>query len=95
MFVEFNIWHSLEITPVLEITRTDVILNCLKQDVGIAFLPDFVAANDVAEGCLVYLEVENFDVTIWKQLIHHRNKWLSQELSAFLGFVTEHEFDTW
>lgn len=86
---------SLQITPVLEITRTDVIIGCLKQDVGIAFLPDFVAAQEVEAGRLLYLEVEGFDITIWKQLIHHRNKWLSQSLKSFLDFVTAHEFGSW
>lgn len=87
--------HSLEITPVLEITRTDVIIGCLKQNVGIAFLPDFVSAKEVEAGNLVLLNVKDFDITIWKQLIHHRNKWLSQELTAFLEFVKTHEFEHW
>jgi len=87
--------YSIEITPVLEITRTDVIIGCLKQNVGIAFLPEFVAAKDVAAGNLVNLDVESFDITIWKQLIHHRNKWLSQALLSFLDFVKNHEFDSW
>ncbi len=86
---------SVEITPVLEITRTDVIIGCLKQDVGIAFLPDFVTEPEVAAGNLVQLQVEEFEITIWKQLIHHRNKWLSQELTAFLEFVKAHEFGYW
>ena len=38
------------------------------------------------------LDVEGFDLTIWKQLIYHRNKWLSAALTAFIEFVKNHEF---
>ena len=83
---------SLEIQPVLEIGRTDLITSLLETGDAVSFLPDFVTEAKVKQGKLVYLEVEDFDIDIWKQLIYHRNKWMSECFKAFLNFVIEHEF---
>lgn len=84
--------RSLEIQPVLEIGRTDLITTALENGPCISFLPDFVTAQKVAEGKLVYLDVTDLEVDIWKQLIYHRNKWISKHFEAFLEYVKEKEF---
>lgn len=83
---------SLEIQPVLEIGRTDLITTSLENGVGIAFLPDFVTEKKVKEGTLVYLNIVDFKIDIWKQLIYHRNKWVSKHLEAFIEYVKRKEF---
>lgn len=84
---------SLEITPVLEIGRTDLITELLEQKEAISFLPDFVTEEKVKEKKLVYLDVIDFEVEIWKQLIYHKNKWISRPVEAFLNFVIANEFN--
>lgn len=83
---------SLEIQPVLEIGRTDLITTSLESGVGISFLPDFVTEKKVKEGTLVYLDVADFKIDIWKQLIYHRNKWVSKHFEAFINYVMRKEF---
>jgi len=83
---------SLNIQPVLEIGRTDLITTSLEKGVGISFLPDFVTEKKVAEGTLIYLDIADFEIDIWKQLIYHRNKWISKHFHAFLQYVMEKEF---
>ena len=84
--------HSLEIFPVLEIGRTDIITNILLKGNMISFLPDFVTKDRVKSGELCYLNVCDIDVNICKQLIYHKNKWLSKSLRAFIDFVKTAEF---
>lgn len=84
--------QSLEIKPVIEIGRTDIITYCLEQGVGVSFLPDFVTERKVREGKLVHLDVAGYGITIWKQLIYHRKKWISRPLRAFIEYVKEKEF---
>jgi len=84
--------RNFRIEPVLETGRTDIIVNCLIQGTGIGFLPDFVVEKAVREGRLVRLDVIDFQPVIWKQLIVHRDKWISRPLQAFIDFVSEHEF---
>ena len=85
---------SYEIQPVLEIGRTDLITSALENTQSISFLPDFVTAKKVAEGKLAHLDVVDFEVDIWKQLIYHRNKWISKHFKAFIEYVMENEFES-
>ena len=83
---------SLEITPVLEIGRTDIITHILTQSDMISFLPDFVTAERLDAGELCYLDVCDVHVEIWKQLIYHKNKWMSKALRTVIDYIQEHEF---
>lgn len=83
---------SLEIRPVLEVGRTDIITSLLETGGAVSFLPDFITQRKVREGSLVYLNVPNMELDIWQQLIYHRNKWISQALDVFLHYVAQKEF---
>ena len=85
--------RSLEIQPVLEVGRTDIIteLLCFNDD-KISFLPDFVTKEKLKSGELVFLDVIDVEVDIWKQLIYHKNKWLSNSLSALIEYIKNAEF---
>ncbi len=83
---------SLEITPVLEIGRTDIITSLIAQSNMISFLPDFVTKPLIDTGALCYLNVDDMNIDIWKQLIYHKNKWLSKSLKAFIDYVKAAEF---
>ena len=83
---------SLEISPILELGRTDVIIEVLKSGVGISFLPEFVVKRDYEAGLLEYIEVTDAKLDIWKQLIYHKNKWLSKSLEALIDFIKKNEF---
>lgn len=83
---------SLEITPILEIGRTDMITSLIAQDDIVSFLPDFVTKEMVESGKLCYLDVCDINIEIWKQLIHHKNKWLSKALKILLNYIIEKEF---
>lgn len=83
---------SLEITPVLEIGRTDIITSVITQSNMISFLPDFVTRSMVDAGRLCYLDVCDINIDIWKQLIYHKNKWMSKALNSFIEYVKNAEF---
>ena len=83
---------SIDITPVLEIGRTDMITTILAQSNMISFLPDFVTKPLVDAGVLCYLDVCDVNIEIWKQLIHHKNKWLSKSLKAVIDYISANEF---
>lgn len=83
---------SLDITPVLEIGRTDIITSILAQSNMISFLPDFVTKPLIESGSLCYLDVTDMNIDIWKQLIYHKNKWISKSLKAFIEYVKTVEF---
>lgn len=83
---------SLEIQPVLEVGSVRLICMLVEQGAGIAFLPDYVTARAVEAGKLVRLNVKDFEVEVWKQLLYHRDKWVSPQMETLLEYCVSREF---
>ena len=83
---------SLEITPVLEIGRTDIITSMVSKSDMISYLPDFVTKELVDSGELCCLDVCDMNIDIWKQLIYHKNKWMSKSLKTVIDYIKANEF---
>ena len=83
---------SLEITPILEIGRTDIITKMVSRSDAISYLPDFVTRPLIESGELCYLDICDMDLEIWKQLIYHKNKWLSKSLKTVIDYIKQAEF---
>ena len=92
IFDEATARLALNIQPILEIGRTDIIVAMLEHGVGVSFLPDFVTAGKVKEGKLCYLDVTDVHADIRKQLIYHRDKWITSSLRALIDYIKENEF---
>ena len=84
--------RSLEISPALEIGRTDIITEVLSKSNMISFLPDFVTKRKVEAGELAYINVSDVDIAICKQLIYHKNKWISKSLKTVIEYLKQTEF---
>lgn len=83
---------NIDIMPALEVGRTDLITLLLEVGEGISYLPDFVTKEKVDAGKLVYLDVTDVDIDIWKQMIYHKNKWISNPMKTFIEYVKKAEF---
>ena len=84
--------RSLEITPVLEIGRTDIITTTVARSNMISYLPDFVTKELIESGELCYLDICDMQLDIWKQLIYHKNKWLSKSLKTVIDYIISNDF---
>jgi len=82
---------SLEITPILEIGRTDIITSLIANGNMLSFLPDFVTKDLVKTGELCYLDVCDINIEIWEQLIYHKNKWMSKALKTLIDYIIEND----
>ena len=86
--------NSLEIHPVLEIGRTDLICRLVEDDMGISFLPDYVTDSSVEAKQIVRLPFFEFEVELWMQLLYRRDKWMSLPMQAairhFSNIMTLH-----
>ena len=83
---------SLEVQPILEVGSTDLICTLVGQGVGVSLLPDYVTKKEVDAGRMAYLKVKDFEIQVWKQLLYHRNKWVSPQLEAVLQYCAHKEF---
>ena len=81
--------NSVEITPILEIGNANHICRLVEENTGISFLPDYVIEDGINAGTLTKLKVENFEVELWKQILYHRDKWMSAPIEAVLQFISK------
>ena len=75
--------------PYLEIGNTDFILQFLKQNTGITFLPRFTVEKAVSEGYLRILSVKKFSIRTWRQILYHKDKWVTREMADFIRLAQE------
>lgn len=81
--------NSIEIQPVLEIGRADLICELVEQGLGLSFLPDYVTESAVRRSSIVRLNVPGFEPELWKQLLHHREKWISPQMQAVITHLSD------
>lgn len=79
---------SMEINPILELGSADVISRLVEAGVGLSFLPDYVTDTAVMEGRMARLHVDGFAIELWKQVLHHRDKWMSPQLIAVIEYLS-------
>ena len=80
--------RSLEVRPVLETARADLICGLVAENMGVSFLPDYVTEEHVLQGSLVRLTVPEFRVEVWKQILYRRDKWVSPQMKAMMDHLS-------
>ncbi len=78
-----------EIVPVLEVGSARLICDLVQQGVGMSFLPDYATQRAVREGRMVRLQIDGFEADLWKQLLYHREKWVSEQMQVVLDDLSK------
>ena len=81
---------GIELHPVWEVGNTDVITRFLLKNKGISFLPEYVVRDHIKNGDLAVLHTECEEITMWSQLVYHRNKFVTPQMKLFLELLAEH-----
>ena len=85
---QFLASQGLEITPFLEIGNTDYIIRQLILQEGVSFLPEFTVHAEVSEGKLAVLDVKDFHMQVWRQILYHKDKWVTREMEEFFRLAS-------
>ncbi len=81
--------NSQRIDPFLEIGNTEFIINLLKNNAGLSFLPEYCVKKDVTAGNLSILPIKDFRMRIWRQILYHKDKWVTREMNAFIELAKQ------
>jgi len=71
----------------MEIKSNEVIKKFVANGWGIGFLPHIVVRQEIAQNVLTALPWAGPPFAIQAQLVHHRDKWISPALRAFLDLA--------
>lgn len=81
--------RSIRLDHTIELWSIPTIINLVKSDVGISSLPIFTVQEELARGELVELPTAMQDSQITAVCAHHKNKWVSPLMQAFLQLCAE------
>ena len=81
--------RGYEIVPYLESTNPNLILNMLPASDGISLLPSYVVEKEIARGSLQAIPVSDTEISIWRQVFYHKNKWITKEMDAFIAMLNK------
>lgn len=77
------------IKPFLEIGNTEFIVRLIQSNLGLTFLPDFVIQPELGNGSLTTLKVTGFTMRVWRQIIYHKDKWVTGEMKSFIQMAND------
>ena len=84
--------EELELRPVLELANTDVLVNLVIHNAGVAYFPDFITEEHVEAGELAVIQCVMDVAPVWSQLIYHKDKLLTPQMKVFMDILQNMDF---
>ncbi|MBQ6622907.1 MAG: LysR family transcriptional regulator [Mogibacterium sp.] len=79
--------REIPFEPVMEISSTAAITQLLQTGFGVSFLPRFLIEDLLDKGKLAVIDTPSTGISVWVQLIRHKNKWVNPQMQAFMDYV--------
>lgn len=83
--------RSLKIEPFLELGNVDMIIGLVERGNGISFLPAYALKQSLERGSLVRLNVAEKPIGVWRQLLYHKNKWVTPQMQSMIDLIKDFE----
>lgn len=77
--------------PALEISDTEFIIKMVERNDGLSFLPYFAVEKYIRSGRIAMLDVTDIDISMYRQIFYHKNKYKTREMSEFIRLISESE----
>jgi len=81
---------SLLLSPIVEVDNTGILINLIKNGMGISFLPEYAVVASIEQGDICTLPVEDCKIQFWIQIFTHKNKWITPQMEMFIELVKSH-----
>ena len=79
--------HGLDLHPYLELGSAALLGSMVERGMGLSFLPEYIVRPALAAGRLARLNVPDCTLTMHRQLLYHRDKWLTPQMKMFIDLV--------
>ena len=79
------------VTPqiVLETSSKEILKQFAINEMGVAFMPEMAAREEVRQGRLEKLNWQGYDFPVYAQVFVHKDKHLSRAVSELIGLICE------
>lgn len=79
--------YAVTMRDSVEVDSVHVITQLLKTNIGIAFLPQYAVAKELAEGKLIKIDTAIEPQIYFSQILCHKNRWLSPFMEKFIEAI--------
>lgn len=79
-----------QITSYIQTDSSRNIIDLVNQNLGIAFLPEYLLRRLSKEYRLKVLPVEDFSMPIYTHIFYHKNKWLTPQMAGIIQLVEQY-----
>lgn len=79
--------HNLTAAPLWSSTNSDVIVQAVRENLGIGVVPRIFADPYIQRGEIVEIDVKDFDVSCMNHVVFHKDKFQSESFQAFINLV--------
>jgi DNA-binding transcriptional LysR family regulator len=81
---------GLEMRPFLRSSSVNLLVRFMLANTGVSYLPLYLVKDYVENGELAIIEPRDFtELTMWRQLVYRKDKWLSPEMKVFIELATD------
>jgi len=91
-FENYLIQKKIKYSNSLEFSSIEVIKKCVMNGLGISFLPFYAVSNEVEEGSIKIIEVNESLANFKTQLVYHKNKSISKPMSKLIEMALKEVF---
>jgi len=81
---------DLLVSPLLEADNTCVLVNMVRNNIGISYLPEYTVQKSVEHGDICILPIDDFHLQFWCQIFVHKNKWITSQMEKFIELIRKH-----
>ena len=78
---------GLTMVPYLELGNTDMICSLVANNAGVSYLPGYAFEKEYKSGTVVPIRLPEYEVNVYKQILWHKNKFLTKPMKDFLELI--------
>ena len=83
--------RGCRVTSYVQTESSSIIINLVKQNLGIAFLPEYLIRCSVTEKKnLKILPVKDFSMPFYMHILYHENKWLTPQMEGLIELTKDY-----
>lgn len=89
-FEQLLISSKIPYNTFMEIGNTEIIKKFVGSGLCLSVLPEFTIRSELKLGTIKTIYIPEFQLEMYGQVFHHKNKWISSAMKAFLALLSEH-----
>lgn len=82
--------QDMQVTPSWTSVNSQVLIEAVKQNLGITFLPELLVEKELKAATLKKIEIENLSLKNTNHLVYHKDKPLHPDMKIFIDFCRQY-----